>query len=146
MRESDGGRAGTDQKFPDRLNVKWHTLGATFQDSRSATEGCYYSASAGTGYRAFPARLRVKMRQNSLGLDAFSRTVPICCASWPLAPPSPANPLCSPTARGMHVDRHEVDGARMRLYNGEGFLEMEAALVRELRSRRSSRLPAPRCG
>jgi soluble lytic murein transglycosylase-like protein len=29
----------------------------------------------------------------------------------------------------MHVDRHEVDGSRLRLYNGEGFLEMEATLV-----------------
>jgi len=30
----------------------------------------------------------------------------------------------------LHVDRHEADGARMRLYNGEGYLEMDAVQVR----------------
>jgi len=30
----------------------------------------------------------------------------------------------------LHVDRHEVEGSRLRLYNGTGFIEIEAALVR----------------
>ncbi len=30
----------------------------------------------------------------------------------------------------MHVDRHEAEGDRIRLYNGEGFIEMAASLVR----------------
>ena len=30
----------------------------------------------------------------------------------------------------LHVDRHEAEGSRLRLYNGAGFIEIEAALVR----------------
>lgn len=30
----------------------------------------------------------------------------------------------------MHVDRHETDGSRVRLYNTSGFIEIEASLVR----------------
>lgn len=29
----------------------------------------------------------------------------------------------------LHVDRHEIDGTRLRLYNGEGYLEMDAVRV-----------------
>lgn len=29
----------------------------------------------------------------------------------------------------LHVDRHETEGAKVRLYNGGGFVEMDAALV-----------------
>jgi len=34
------------------------------------------------------------------------------------------------SGRRMHVDRHEVDGARIRLYNGTGYTELAAADVR----------------
>ena len=29
----------------------------------------------------------------------------------------------------LHADRHRIEGARIRLYNGDGFIEMSAALV-----------------
>jgi len=29
----------------------------------------------------------------------------------------------------IHVDRHEAEGAKLRLFNGEGFVEMDASLV-----------------
>jgi len=31
----------------------------------------------------------------------------------------------------LHVDRHETDGARVRLYNGSGYIEMDAAQILE---------------
>src|ERR1035437_8398534 len=30
----------------------------------------------------------------------------------------------------LHVDRHEADGAKVRLYYGTGFVELESAMVR----------------
>src|SRR5581483_11250882 len=29
----------------------------------------------------------------------------------------------------LHVDRHETQGTKVRLYNGDGFIEMDAVLV-----------------
>lgn len=43
----------------------------------------------------------------------------------------------------MHVDRHEVDGSRMRLYNGEGFLEMDAAQVQAFEADEAVPLASP---
>src|ERR1017187_666066 len=34
------------------------------------------------------------------------------------------------TGARLHVDRHELDGARVRLYNGSGFTELAAAEIR----------------
>jgi soluble lytic murein transglycosylase-like protein len=34
------------------------------------------------------------------------------------------------TGARMHVDRHEVEGSRIRLYNSTGYIEMNASLVR----------------
>jgi len=33
------------------------------------------------------------------------------------------------TGARLHVDRHEIDGLRVRLYNGEGYLEIDAVQV-----------------
>ncbi len=41
----------------------------------------------------------------------------------------------------LHIDRHEIDGNRVRLYNNGGFIEMDAALVRGFEA--DDPLPAP---
>jgi len=44
----------------------------------------------------------------------------------------------------LHVDRHEIDGSRMRLYNGEGYLEMDVAQVQGFEADESvPSVPAP---
>src|ERR1035437_2938257 len=43
----------------------------------------------------------------------------------------------------MHVDRHELDGARIRLYDGGGYTELAAAAVRAFELEESEPPPAP---
>ena len=43
----------------------------------------------------------------------------------------------------MHVDRHEVNGAKVRLYNGDGYIEMDAAEIRGFDVEESPQPPAP---
>jgi len=38
--------------------------------------------------------------------------------------------VLAPSGNRFHVDRHEVDGPRTRLYTGGGYIEMETALIR----------------
>ena len=43
----------------------------------------------------------------------------------------------------LYVDRHEADGAKMRLYHGDGFVEMQASLVTGFEADESAAAPAP---
>jgi soluble lytic murein transglycosylase-like protein len=42
----------------------------------------------------------------------------------------------------MRVDRHELDGTRLRLYNGPGFIEMESAMVQRFEVDEAAEAPA----
>jgi soluble lytic murein transglycosylase-like protein len=42
----------------------------------------------------------------------------------------------------LHVDRHELDGARVRLYNGPGFTELAAAEIRTFEPEETAPAPA----
>ncbi len=43
----------------------------------------------------------------------------------------------------LHVDRHETDGDRVRLYNGAGFIEMAASMVRGFEADQTVPVAAP---
>ncbi|MGA3018603.1 MAG: lytic transglycosylase domain-containing protein [Bryobacteraceae bacterium] len=43
----------------------------------------------------------------------------------------------------LHVDRHELDGARVRLYSGPGFTELAAAEIRAFEPEETIPAPAP---
>ena len=43
----------------------------------------------------------------------------------------------------MHIDRHEADGATVRLYYGTGFVEMNSTIVRSYETEEPSPVPVP---
>ena len=43
----------------------------------------------------------------------------------------------------MHVDRHEADGAKVRLYNGQGYVEMNAAQIQSFEADEALATAAP---
>jgi soluble lytic murein transglycosylase-like protein len=43
----------------------------------------------------------------------------------------------------LHVDRHEVDGSRIRLFNGDGYTEMAAREIRSFEAEEAAPAPAP---
>jgi hypothetical protein len=46
----------------------------------------------------------------------------------------------------MHIDRHEADGATVRLYNGTGFVEMNSTIVRGYEAEEPGPVPVPAAG
>ncbi len=43
----------------------------------------------------------------------------------------------------MHIDRHEADGAKVRLYYGTGFVEMNSTIVRGYEAEEPTPVPVP---
>jgi soluble lytic murein transglycosylase-like protein len=46
----------------------------------------------------------------------------------------------------MHIDRHEADGATVRLYYGTGFVEMNSTIVRGYEAEEPTPVPVPAAG
>lgn len=43
----------------------------------------------------------------------------------------------------LHIDRHEADGAKVRLYHGTGFVEMDSTVVRSFEAEEFAEVPVP---
>ena len=57
------------------------------------------------------------------------RSLGLFFSCWPAAAFAGEYAVLASGAR-MHIDRHEADGAKVRLYHGRGIVEMDSTVVR----------------